>query len=249
MITFIIPVKDPHRWYFNKALASLMHQTDPRWQGIVVSEAGDPAMEGWRPPDDRIWRLTNEGKLLSGAINTGLLKVGTEFAAVLLGDDQLTIKAVQTLNTYAETFPAADFFHSSMRYIDGSGKEIRDSRESRPLAHMEDFLTHGVTHLMCFRVAKALAIGGVDENLGLHGADDYDFPWTMWERGAKFQDVPETLYEYRIHHDHYRLTTHVPKEIQKLELRKIFAKHGLPPDRIEREIAARESGYLDQALS
>jgi hypothetical protein len=67
----------------------------------------------------------------------------------------------------------------------------------------------------------------MDEEVCLHGCDDYDFPWMMAEAGCKFKAIEKCLYYYRVHHDFYRLTTHVPIEEKITIFKKIFKKHGV----------------------
>jgi hypothetical protein len=88
----------------------------------------------------------------------------------------------------------------------------------------------------------------MDESLGPHGADDYDFPWRMAEAGCAFRPVPDCLYAFRDHRSHDRLTTHVPLDAQVAELRRILRKHRVPEAEIERQVARRRAGYLRQAL-
>ena len=96
--------------------------------------------------------------------------------------------------------------------------------------------------------AISFKYGGIDENLGAHGADDYDFPWCMAEAGYKFRAIDECLYYYRDHRNHIRLTTHVPLDKQIFELKKIFNKHEMTDELINRQIYLRSQGYLKQAL-
>ena len=70
----------------------------------------------------------------------------------------------------------------------------------------------------------------------------------MAEAGYSFKAIPECLYYYRDHREHYRLTTHVPLETQINELKKIWKKHGLKDNEIEEQIKRRISQYLKQAL-
>ena len=105
-----------------------------------------------------------------------------------------------------------------------------------------------VKQLHCFRVAAALSIGGMDETLGPHGGDDYDFPWRMAEAGCTFRPLPDCLYFIRDHRAHYRLTTHVPLDVQMEELRRILRKHGMSRLRTHREVGRRKRDYLRQAL-
>ncbi|NNE09716.1 MAG: hypothetical protein HKN20_14240, partial [Gemmatimonadetes bacterium] len=148
-----------------------------------------------------------------------------------------------------ESSPDIDYFHSSRVHVDEHDAPIAEPYESRESFTLEDFKVRGpVKHLHCWRVSKALATGGMDESLGPHGADDYDFPWTMMEAGARFQAIRDCLYFYRDRGAQKRLTTHVPRETQVRELVKIFRKHGMTEEEIEEQVAIRSAGYLQQAL-
>jgi hypothetical protein len=88
----------------------------------------------------------------------------------------------------------------------------------------------------------------MDEAVRFVGPDDFDFPWTMAEHGARFHAVPEALYLARDHREGFRLTTHVPRSVQERELRRIFRKHGLPRAAARRRIAKARETYLRQCL-
>jgi len=105
-----------------------------------------------------------------------------------------------------------------------------------------------VKHLLCFRRSMALAVGGVDESINSVGPDDYDFPWTMADHGARFHAVPECLYIYRDHRRAYRLTTHLPKSVHTRELIRILRKHGTSWPTTLRRVRAARRGYLNQCL-
>jgi len=129
------------------------------------------------------------------------------------------------------------------------GQAISPVYQARESFSLEDFKRFGpAKHLHCWRVEFALRIGGMDESLGFHGADDYDFVWTMAENGCVFKAIPECLYYYRDHLRHYRLTTHVPLQTQVNEMIKIFKKHGMTDNEIHHGIESRKAGYLTQAL-
>ena len=144
--------------------------------------------------------------------------------------------------------PAVEYFHSSRIYIDDDGRQIR-ARQAREWASLQEFTRRGpVKSLHCFKVQAALAIGGMDETLGPHAADDYDFSWCMAEAGARFQAIPEYLYAVRDHRRHARLTTHVPLDTQVSELVKILRKHRMTDEAIHAEVRRRTAGYMRQAL-
>ena len=108
--------------------------------------------------------------------------------------------AVEVLERNIEERPDVDFFHSARRYIDDHGEPISDvlprgtTFTSRPSSTRVP-----VKHLLCWRRELALAIGGIDESLNSVGPDDYDFPWSMMEAGARFGAIQECLYVYRDH--------------------------------------------------
>ena len=108
----------------------------------------------------------DRGGGLAGALNTGMRRCGSEFAAILLGDDLWAANAVAVLGDHIATSPDVDFFHSARAIIDDDGNRI--SSVYAPVQHVApaDFLYwSAVKHLLCWRVSKALAIGGMDESL------------------------------------------------------------------------------------
>src|SRR5205085_11207012 len=135
--------------------------------------------------------------------------------------------------------PDVDFFHSARRFVDEQGRLLGIHAAPRTIT-AEDFVERGpVKRVQCFRVAKALEIGGMDEELGLHGADDYDFPWRMLEAGAVFEALDECLYTIRDHREEPRLTTHVPLDAQVRELETILRKHEVSEERIRATVVRR----------
>ena len=84
-------------------------------------------------------------------------------------------------------------------------------------------------------------MGGVDEQVGLTGPDDFDMIWTLLERGASVSIVPAQLYNYRDHGGE-RLTLR-SVEAQVGDLRKILDKHGVHGEERARIIAWHSASY------
>jgi hypothetical protein len=176
-------------------------------------------------------------------------KTSTPYACMLHCDDLLDKNAIRLLIKNVIRYPEIDYFHSARRYIDGDNHYLSAVYKPIKSFHAQDFQNGGIVkHLHCWKVQAALQIGGIDENLGLHGADDYDFPWCMAEAGFKFKAIDDCLYYYRDHRNHERLTTHVPLDSQVNELKKIFIKHKMAQELIKRQIKLRKENYLKQAL-
>ncbi|MGH7801696.1 MAG: glycosyltransferase [Thermodesulfobacteriota bacterium] len=252
-ISVLMPLKSYHPEFLNKAIQSVVNQTCPYWHLLIIVEKRD--LKTFREileselNDSRIKMIVNEGRKLAGALNTGMRQAKTDFAAILLADDMWSLKAIQVLNIYIVKYPNIDFFHSSRVKIDENDNPISSVYYSKEKFSIDDFkMSSQVKHLLCWRKDKALAFGGLDESLNNVGSDDYDFPWTMAEKGAAFKAVKECLYYYRDHRECYRLTTHLPLSVHIRELRRIFEKHGVDSLSIKEKIARAEGTYLRQCL-
>jgi GT2 family glycosyltransferase len=245
-----MPVKDPHEGFLREAVSSMLGQSSPDWHLLVVAEAGErERMARLLPGDPRIAVVVNEGRKLGGAFNTGMRRAATEYVAILLGDDMWAPEAVEVLTRNITERPEIDFFHSSYRIVDDHGRPVSSVYRSYEQFSVEDFFTIApVKHLLCWRRELGLAIGGMDESLYSVGLDDFDFPWSMAEQGARFAAIPECLYVYRDHRASFRLTTHVTLKHHKRELARVMRKHGADEAAVAARLAAAESTYLRQCL-
>jgi glycosyltransferase involved in cell wall biosynthesis len=250
-----MPCKNAKERFFKKALDSVFSQVDENWQLMVINDHTDLAetlrilKKLGKSPDIRVSLLKNESRMITGALNTGMRHANTPYVCSLHCDDFLDDNAIKILHRYIQKYPEVDYFHSSRIYVDECDHHLTDIVFSRNDFTLDDFKNRGpVKHLHCWKVKSALAMGGMDEDLGLHGADDYDFPWCMAEAGFSFKAIKECLYYYRDHRAHERLTTHVPLDGQINELKMIWKKHGLTDIEVAEQIEKRTRGYLRQAL-
>jgi glycosyltransferase involved in cell wall biosynthesis len=251
-VTAVVPLKHYEQSFLRAAFDSLARQSCPAWRAVVVIESADVdvfvRLLAAELTDPRIVMVTNEGRKLAGAINTGIRQSSTEFVSLLFGDDMWAPEAVEVLNGYIAREPEVDFFHTARMVIDDAGRRL-GVMGSRGSFRLEDFVWGSpVKHLLCFRRTTALAAGGLDESLNSVGPDDYDFPWTMAERGARFRAVPECLYYYRDHREAYRLTTHLPLNVHVREISRILRKHGVSWWTVARVVHRSRRGYLRQCL-
>lgn len=255
LVTVLVPCRNPHPLFLRLALESLLEQTASDWKALAVVDHDDASSAAQvstllaEISDPRIRLLEHASSGLAKALNAAMRAAETPYVSILLGDDRLAPSAVEVLLDRIRRFARIDFFHSSRQFIDENGVPLSAVYHAPASFELADFKQTGpVKHLLCWKVASALAIGGMDESLGAHGADDYDFPWSMAEAGYRFQAVDECLYYYRDHRESYRLTTHIPLDRQVAELRKILVKHGVPKEEMEERIRRSISGYLRQAL-
>ena len=252
-VTALLPVKVYKPDYLRESVGSLIAQTSPRWRALVIHPAPIRAQLeadlGAAKDDPRIELVEERGRKLAGALNTGMRAARTEFTAILFADDLWDPGAVEVLERAIRERPDVDFFHSARRYIDDHGESISGVLGPRDDVTLETFAAGGsIKHLLCWRRAFALEIGGIDETLNSVGPDDYDFPWSMAEAGARFGAIPDCLYVYRDHRSCYRLTTHLPLRTHVRETRRILRKHGVPRAEIRRRLAEARKSYLRQCL-
>jgi glycosyltransferase involved in cell wall biosynthesis len=251
-VTVLLPVKSFHPPYLTAAVRSILRQTSPAWRLVVIGEVENVSTLGAlldnELRDSRVELIVNEGRRLPGAVNTGMRYARTGYVALLLGDDLWASEAVAALNDAIEASPDIDFFHSGRLFIDAHGRAISSVYSPRASFSIDEFVQGSpVKHLLCWRREKALAIGGVDES-GIIGPDDWDFPWTMAEVGARFMALQNCLYHYRDHRESYRLTTHVPLRTQTRDIRRVLRKHGVGRLRSYRTIRAMKRRHLRQCL-
>lgn len=248
-----MPVRAHRPEYFAAAIGSLLSQSSPEWELLVVAEPDDIGRLERELDrtllDPRIELIANEGRKLAGALNTAMRQANGSFVATLNADDLWAHEAVAVLRRNIRAHQAADFFHSARRYVDDRGRSISGVYPPSPDVRVADFWRGSpVKQLLCWRREMGLAIGGMDETLNSVGPDDFDFPWTMAEHGARFFSVPECLYIYRDHRECFRLTTHLPRTIHERELRRILTKHRVPEVLVSKRVAAARASYLRQCL-
>ena len=244
-ISVLLPVLDQKKEFFLAAVESVLRQTSPEWRLLILRDVRVERTRAWAASfaDARVGVIDLETPGFAHALNTGLRLAETAFVSILLSDDLLAPNAIETLQARRRRSPEVDYFHSGRRMVNAAGAALSGPLAPQGKVTAEHFLTRGspVKHLMCWRRDAALAIGGMDESLSVHGCDDYDFPWRMLEAGARFEPVPEVLYLYRRHNDGERLTTGVSLDDQIATLTRMFANHGAS--------AAETAAYLDRACA
>jgi glycosyltransferase involved in cell wall biosynthesis len=252
-VTGLVPVKAYRAEYLREAIGSVLQQTSADWRLLVITEKRQRSqLESVlveQLADPRIDLVTKEGRQLAGSLNTGMRRAETEFVAILLGDDVWSPATVEVLTKHIVASPEIDFFHSARRAMDAEGRLISSVMPSRPSVSVDDFaIKSPVKHLLCWRRERGLSIGGMDESLNSVGVDDYDFPWSMAESGAKFKAIPDCLYIFRDHREFFRLTTHLPLSHHKRELARVLRKHGVDEPTVIQRVAEAERTYLRQCL-
>ena len=176
------------------------------------------------------------------ALNTGIHKASADRVGFLLSDDWLEPNAVEECLHHS-----ADIVSTDKSQYDTTGKKrIRTQRTTTTMAGFHRLRTleekaQYLTHFFLFQKEALIAVGGVDETIGLTGPDDYDLIWTLLENGATVAMVEKCLYNKR-DHSGSRLTLRSPND-QIEDLKKILDKHGVFGNERERLIRAKSNWF------
>src|SRR5438067_1256777 len=114
-VTILMPVRDYHRVYLERAVASVLDQTSPRWQLLVIDDGADAGLAevlAGAHEDGRVRVIPSEPRGFAAAMNTGMRHAATDFVSALFADDMWAPQAVDVLTSFIERFPETDVFHA-----------------------------------------------------------------------------------------------------------------------------------------
>lgn len=179
--TIIVPTFNQAQ-YLGHALESLLEQTDPSWEAIVVNDGSTDGtaaiIDAYAARDPRIRAVHKENGGVASALNTGLMKARGEWVHWLSSDDMFEPKKLAINRRYIEESPDGNFFFSYFTLLtDVTGeKERRDLWGPLPdSAHQIIGLFHrnyisGIS--ICVRRSAWEQVGFFNEEL--YYAQDYD---------------------------------------------------------------------------
>ena len=227
--SIIIPLLNQQDEWLERCVRSALTQTAST-EGIVVfsSKTGRANLNTL----DRIVRegtplrvLQRDGAGFANALNTGIREATTERVGFLLSDDWLDREAIEKCLPYT-----TDIVSTSHTNYAADGRTLLGITKRRTLAEFSQLISfeqkaNYLFHFFLFKKSALLAVGGVDETIGLTGPDDYDLIWCLLENGATVSILEDVLYYVRDHTGE-RLTLR-NREEQIEDLKKILDKHGV----------------------
>lgn len=234
--TIIIPLKRQQEGWLEQCVRSAIDQS-VHCEVLVVHATDTPGsnlaiLQKIAKEHDNLRTFCSDRPGFPAAINLGFSMARAERIGLLLSDDWLERDAV------AESVAReADIVSSGNTVFFADGVTVQQAA-CADLA-MERFLTlptleakaRYLQHFFLFRRTAVIEAGGLDESIGnFPGIDDYDFIWTLLERGATVAIVEKRLYNYR-DHDADRLTLADPAQAAR-NLEKILRKHGIAESEI-----------------
>ena len=245
LATLIIPLLDQRVDWLDRCMSSALHQTNPCEVIVVYSEqTRDAALTYLMLQEERYVNLTTvkrpPGSRFPGAINLGFKLATAARVGLVFTDDWIELDCVArclSLDT--------DIVSTSQTGFDADGITFRYRRNVSPETFSKcDTLEEKARclgHFFLFKAAILDKIGGVDENVGLTGCDDFDMIWSMLERNASVGIVEDALYNARDHQE-TRLTMR-SKDEQVEDMKKVLVKHGVRGIEFDRLIALHSRWY------
>ena len=225
LVSVIMPVYNTAP-YFREAMDSMLTQTFTDFELIVLNDCSpDNAEEILDTYDDpRIVRYKGEKNVgLSNVLNVGIEMARGKYIARMDSDDVSLPQRLQVQVDYLEKHSDVDLVSVGMRLF--GVKEGTWIRELNPEKVKIEALFHSpVLHASSVWRKDSFEKQGLRFRQEMVPAEDYD----MWTRallkGLKLVNLPEVLYEYRIHDAQATLqtdkTTTKSREVQMAYLQK-----------------------------
>lgn len=228
MVSVLMPVFKTAP-YLQEAMDSILGQTFLDFELIVLNDCSPDNAEGILDTydDPRIVRYKGEKNVgLSNVLNVGLEMARGKYIARMDSDDISLPQRLQIQVDYLEKHPEIDLVSVGMRLF--GAKEATWVRERNPEKVKINALFHSP-------VLHASSVWRKDsfEKLGLRfrqemvPSEDYDLWTRALVKGLKLVNMPEVLYEYRIHDTQASIQTEIIKEKDK-EVQKNYLHTALP---------------------
>jgi glycosyltransferase involved in cell wall biosynthesis len=187
--------------YLREAADSILAQTYADFELLIVDDGSTDATPDLLSDftDDRVRRLRNDRNLgIPGTRNRCLAEAQGEYVAWMDADDRSRPERLQHQLDYLRQHPELAAVGSWAQVIDEAGAPLKqwhwetDPQEIREVLPGRNCIVNGST---LARRAALQAIGG----FRLLVAEDYDLWLRLTDQGACLANLPEMLYEYRIH--------------------------------------------------
>jgi glycosyltransferase involved in cell wall biosynthesis len=202
LVSFVMPVLNPHPVFFRQAVQSVLGQTHARWELLIVEDGCPPErpdlLDGLHDP--RIRYLANPTRTcLRDQLNRGLAEARADLIARLDADDLCEPDRLEKQIAYLAAHPEVAVLGSQLRVIDDRGKVL--GFRSYPTGH-EDILRamqwyNALAHPSVLFRKRVITDAGGYRMPGCN--EDYELWSRLASRGVRLANHPEPLLRYRLH--------------------------------------------------
>ena len=251
-VSIILPVYNGER-YLNEAVESILAQTYPSWELIIVDDCstdGTPEIcQSYVKKDDRIRYVRNEtNKKLPASLNVGFSHARGQYLTWISDDNRFREDALEIMAGALDHDSRIDLVYCRIQQIDEKGDLIDPPATPQHSAFM--YCTNIVLACFLYRRKVQEVLGGYDEALFL--VEDYDF-WLRAYRQFSFKHLKTAPYFYRVHGESLTSTRNqeirerahriIQREATQSQLsayKKICAFTGLFLNNVRRRLALRK---------
>lgn len=198
--SIVTPVYDPPADVLRETIESVLRQTNPNWELILVDDDSPsahvrPVLAEAAAGDSRIRvieRPHNGG--IVAASNDGLAVATGDFVVLLDHDDTLVPAALEMVDLYADRHPEMDYAYSDEDLIAPDGRYVAPFY--KPDWSPERLRSQNYcTHLSVFSADLLRRIDGFRD--GFDGSQDYDIILRATELAREIVHIPYVLYHWR----------------------------------------------------
>jgi len=200
LVSIVMPVYDPHPVHFREAVDSILRQTIPDWELLIVEDPSPRSAAGLLADvhDPRIRHLQRRDRdTLVVSLNWGLAESLAPLVARADADDICQPDRLEKQLAYLQAHPEVDVLGSQLAIIDDEGKPrgyrgypLRHEAIARGMA-----IFNAVAHpSVLFKKQCVLAAGGYRSFF----SEDYELWSRLLHRRAHFANHPEALVHYRV---------------------------------------------------
>ncbi len=197
-ISILTPVFDPVPQHLAACLASVVNQTNPAWQHVLVDDGSTnpqitAMLDAHAATDSRVTvlRRSEQGGIVAASADA-LTHATGEFVALLDHDDVVEPHTVAALAAAFER--GADVVYSDHDFIRADGRYIWPCY--KPDFSPERLRNQNyITHLLAAQRSLVEEVGAFRE--GFDGAQDHDLVLRLTERAERVVHIPEILYHWR----------------------------------------------------
>jgi hypothetical protein len=201
IVSVVIPAYN-HATYLSHAIRSVLRQTYPQWEAIIVDDGSTDDTESVvaQHLDPRICYIYQENQGLSSARNTGIRAASGEYLSFLDADDEWEPTFLECCRRVLERDGRVAGVYTRNRFIDARGQVL--PRLGGQVVTVEQFQGRLLreaffpVHSVLVQAACVREAGMFDETLT--SLED----WDLWLRIAEhhmFRGIPDPLARYRVY--------------------------------------------------
>jgi glycosyltransferase involved in cell wall biosynthesis len=185
-----------------ETLQSLLDQTFPHWEAIVVNDGSSDCtadvVQNFVDRDARFRILNQQQMGVSTARNNGIKLARFDWLVFLDSDDWILPNHLERLTGLLDADPSLDVAYCGWAYVTPDGERVFEEFYGSVGNLFADYATCcvSVIHTYIVRRSLVIAVGGFDPSV--HTCED----WDLWQRiariGARFGGIKDILAAYRM---------------------------------------------------